>query len=147
MASMESHPLQGTGAAFLYGGCSVSMAFINKALMTSFSFDFPVFIMVVQMIFTIVVLEILSHFNVISLPKYTFQRGKMFLLPAMCYGINSVLGLNALSHMNVAMYGVLKRCVPLATMVLSVVVLKKGCPSQKTILSVLLITVGCIIAS
>ncbi|XP_060064183.1 uncharacterized protein LOC132544582 [Ylistrum balloti] len=142
-----SSTFKGTAAAFLYGTCSVSMAFINKTLMTTFEFDFPVFIMVMQMLFTICVLELLSILNLIQLPKYTLQRGKMFSLPALFYGVNSILGLNALGYMNVAMYGVLKRCVPLATMFLSVLILKKGFPSRPTIAAVLLITGGCVIAS
>ncbi|OWF47253.1 UDP-galactose/UDP-glucose transporter 7-like isoform X2 [Mizuhopecten yessoensis] len=138
---------KGTAAAFLYGVCSVSMAFINKTLMTTFEFDYPVFIMVMQMLFTIGVLELLSYLKLIHLPRYTIKRGKMFLLPALFYGVNSILGLNALGHMNVAMYGVLKRCVPLATMFLSILILKKGFPSRNTITAVLLITGGCVIAS
>lgn len=115
--------------------------------MTTFEFDFPVFIMIMQMLFTIFVLELLCCLNLIHLPRYTLQRGKMFFLPALFYGINSILGLSALGHMNVAMYGVLKRCVPLATMFLSVLILKKGYPSKLTMTSVILITCGCVIAS
>lgn len=138
--------LRGTVAAVMYGTCSVSMAFINKALMTTLEFDFPVFIMVIQMVFTITLLEVLSCVNLINMPRYTIQRGKSFALPAFFYGVNSVLGLSALSHMNVAMYGVLKRCVPLVTMFLSVVVLKKSHPTRATTLSVILLTMGCVVA-
>ena len=133
-------------AAVLYGSCSVSIAFINKLLMTTLGFDYPVFIMIVQMLFTIIVLEILSLMRVIEMPKYTLERGKMFAFPALFYGLNSVLALSALSHMNIALYGVLKRCVPMVTMVLSVLILKKGWPSVQTMGSVLFLTVGCIIA-
>ncbi|CAG2239238.1 SLC35D [Mytilus edulis] len=138
--------IKAVGSAVFYGTCSVSMAFINKALMTTFKFDYPVFIMVVQMIFTIFILELLSCLQLIQLPKYTLSRGKSFALPALFYALNSVLGLTALSHMNVAMYGVLKRCVPLVTMFLSVVILKQGFPSKKTIASVICLTSGCIVA-
>ena len=138
--------VKGTAAAIFYGTCSVSMAFINKSLMTSFSFDYPVFIMVAQMLFTITALEILSWLRIIHMPRYTFERGKSFALPALFYGVNSILGLTALSHMNVAMYGVLKRCSPLFTLILLVVVLKKPIPTSQTIMSVLLLVLGCIIA-
>lgn len=133
-------------AAFLYGSCSVLIAFINKLLMTTYRFDYPVFIMTAQMIFTILVLEVLSLINKVSMPKYTLERGKMFALPALFYGINSVLALSALSHMNIALYGVLKRCVPMVTMVLSVIILKKGWPTRLTMASVVLLTTGCIVA-
>lgn len=133
-------------AAFLYGSCSVLIAFVNKLLMTSYDFNFPVFIMASQMLFTLIVLEMLSAFGVLVMPKYTLERGKMFALPALFYGINSVLALSALSHMNIALYGVLKRCVPMVTMLLSVAVLKKDWPSRLTIVSVVLLTFGCIVA-
>ena len=133
-------------AAVLYGTCSVSIAFINKFLMTTLEFDYPVFIMIIQMLVTIVILEILSWFGVIEMPKYTLERGKMFAFPALFYGLNSVLALSALSHMNIALYGVLKRCVPMVTMVLSVLIFKKGWPSMQTVGSVIFLTVGCIIA-
>lgn len=133
-------------AAFLYGTCSVLIAFINKLLMTTYKFDYPVFIMASQMLFTIIVLEFLSFIDKISMPKYTLARGKMFALPALFYGVNSVLALSALSHMNIAIYGVLKRCVPMVTMFLSVIILKKGWPSKLTMGSVVLLTLGCIIA-
>ena len=133
-------------AAILYGTCSVSIAFINKFLMTTLEFDYPVFIMIIQMLVTIIILEILSWFGIVEMPRYTLQRGKMFALPALFYGLNSVLALSALSHMNIALYGVLKRCVPMVTMVLSVLILKKGWPSMQTMGSVIFLTLGCIIA-
>ncbi|KAK3091597.1 hypothetical protein FSP39_021036 [Pinctada imbricata] len=142
----QSHEVKGTAAAVFYGTCSVSMAFINKSLMTTFGFDYPVFIMVTQMLFTITALEALSWLRLIELPRYTLERGKSFALPALFYGVNSILGLTALSHMNVAMYGVLKRCSPLFTLALLVIVLKKPVPSTQTIMSVVLLVSGCIIA-
>ena len=141
-----NHSIKSTASAVFYGFCSISMAFINKALMTSYDFDYPVFIMVMQMVFTIFILELLSWLRMIQLPTYTLSRGKSFALPALFYALNSVLGLSALSHMNVAMYGVLKRCVPLVTMFLSVVILKKGLPSNKTIVGVVFLTMGCVVA-
>ena len=133
-------------AALFYGSCSVGMAFINKVLMTTFAFDYPVFIMASQMGFTIVILEILSWLDVIKMPPFTLERGRMFALPAFFYGLNSILALSALSHMNLALYGVLKRCVPFVTLVLSILILKKGLPTKLTIVSVLFLTLGCIIA-
>lgn len=142
------HNIPSVFAAVLYGTCSVLIAFINKLLMTTYEFDFPVFIMMSQMLFTIILLEILSlpFIGLINMPRYTLERGKMFAIPALFYGMNSVLALSALSHMNIALYGVLKRCVPLVTMVMSVLILKKGWPSKLTIGSVVFLTLGCIVA-
>ncbi|KAI8796341.1 UDP-sugar transporter [Biomphalaria glabrata] len=141
-----STAVKGTVAAVFYGVCSVSSAFVTKIVLDTLEFDFPVSIMVAQMIFTIATLEILCFFQFINLPAYTLKRGMSFAAPAFFYGTNSVLALTALSHMNIAMYGVLKRCVPLSTMLLSLVILKTGLPSKVTMYSVVVLTVGCVIA-
>ena len=138
--------VKGVAAAAFYGICSVSSAFVSKALMDTLHFDFPVTIMVTQMIFTIGVLEILSCLDVITLPAYTIKRGLSFAWPALFYGANAVLALSALAHMNIAMYGVLKRCVPISTMILSLVVLGQGLPSRWTMVAVCMLSVGCVIA-
>lgn len=138
--------LKSLSAAVLYGSCSVFIALLNKTLMTTLSFNFPIFIMLSQMVFTIVALEILTIFKIIQIPRYTLERGKTFALPALFYGLNSILALNALGHMNVAMYGVLKRCVPLSTLVFSVLILKKSCPSKPTVMAIFLLTSGCFVA-
>ncbi|KAK3789160.1 hypothetical protein RRG08_001553 [Elysia crispata] len=138
--------VKGIIAAIFYGTCSVSSAFVSKTLMDTLDFDFPVFIMVAQMIFTITTLELLCVFGILELPAFTIKRGLSFAAPAFFYGTNSVLALTALSHMNIAMYGVLKRCVPLSTMLLSFVILKKDPPNRQTMASVLLLTIGCVIA-
>ncbi|XP_050391867.2 putative UDP-sugar transporter DDB_G0278631 [Patella vulgata] len=141
-----SSTIKSVGAATFYGVVSVATAFVNKGLMSTHDFDFPVIVMVAQMIFTIVLLETLRFFDLIDLPAFTLKRGRAFLWPAVFYGINAVLALSALSHMNIAMYGVLKRCVPISTLILSVYILKKTFPSKMTIISVVFLSVGCLIA-
>ncbi|XP_071106632.1 uncharacterized protein [Haliotis cracherodii] len=141
-----STTVKGTMAAVFYGVCSVATAFISKALMTSMKFDYPVFIMVVQMMFTILLLETLSFLGVLDLPRYSLARAKKFVWPALFYGANAVLALTALAHMNIAMYGVLKRCVPISTMLLAIVILKKGFPSRLTLVAVVMLSMGCVVA-
>lgn len=138
--------LRGMGAAVFYGICSVSMAFLNKILMDIYGFDFPISILVIQMGATIVILYALRFLRFIELPGYTLKDGYLFALPAFFYSANSVLALLSLSHMNVAMYGVVKRCAPMVTLLLSVLVLKQGIPSALTLTSIILLTIGCIIA-
>lgn len=138
--------VKGITAAIFYGICSVSSAFVTKALMDTLDFDFPVIIMVAQMAFTIVVVECLNAQDIISIPKYTLNRGLSFVWPSLFYGLNSVLSLSALAHMNIAMYGVLKRCVPISTMILSVCILHQSCPSQTTMITVFMLSIGCVIA-
>merc|ERR1719391_279798 len=45
------------------------------------------------------------------------------------------------------MYGAIKRCTPIVSLVMSVFILKKAAPSKKVVLSVLVISCGIILAS
>ncbi|GAB6021554.1 hypothetical protein CHUAL_004152 [Chamberlinius hualienensis] len=133
-------------AAVFYGVCSAGMAFANKAVISSYQFDFPFTILVLQMLFSIAVVQILRFSSLVNIQGYTFERGKTFLIPAICSGLHSCLSLIALKGMNIPMYGALKRCTPLVNLVLSVIVLKKPFPSNLVIYSIILITIGCLIA-
>ena len=144
--SKGAENLKGILVAVLYGAVSTSMAFINKAVMNTYDFNYPYFIMTCQMVFTLIVLQILHIGGAIKLPSFTFERSRMFLIPSVCYAINSILQLTALSGMNIPMYGVIRRCIPLANLILASVVLRKGPPSGPVAASVALMTTGCIIA-
>ena len=136
----------GLAIAFLYGSCSASMAFANKAVLTSYSFNYPFFLVTCQMAISIVVLELLRLTGRTSLVPFTFARGWMFLVPSVFYAANCVFALSALGGMNIPMYGLIKRCIPVAILGLSVFVLRKPLPSMPICLSVSTITLGCIIA-
>lgn len=136
----------GVFAAVFYGTCSASMAFANKAIISSYNFDVPFLILVLQMLVSIAMVEILMLCGWNKLPPYTFERGRMFLLPSICAALHSSLSLIALKGMNIPMYGALKRCTPMVNLILSVVILHKPFPSCLIISSIMLITVGCLIA-
>ena len=142
----KADPAQGLLAAFAYGGCSVGMAFANKALLTSYHFKYQFTLIFAQMVFTAVVLEVLRRLDKVTLPAYTLRRGYNFIMPSLFYAGHSVLSLSALTGMNIPMYGVLKRCAPITTLFLGTVVLGKGLPSMRTCVAIVLITVGCFIA-
>jgi solute carrier family 35 protein len=65
-----------------------------------------------------------------SLPAYTFRSGLAFLPASLCFGLHATLSLSALHGMNIPMYGAIKRCTPLVSLVLSVVILRKQHPSR-----------------
>ncbi|XP_014677618.1 PREDICTED: solute carrier family 35 member D3-like [Priapulus caudatus] len=137
---------EGIGAAVFYGVCSSSMAFLNKAVLNTYGFNYPFFIMTLQMLFSVVVLEALRLTNKVNIPAYSLARGRYFLLPSICYAFHATLSLVALSGMNIPMYGLLKRCTPLVNLALSVFMLKKGAPPATVVVAVMLITGGCVVA-
>nr|XP_042906162.1 UDP-galactose/UDP-glucose transporter 7 isoform X1 [Parasteatoda tepidariorum] len=133
-------------SAVLYGLCSFSMAFANKTVISVYKFNFPFFIMACQMILTIIFLESLKSFRVTNIPKYSLKLGLSFAWPAFFYALHSVTALYALSGMSIPMYAAVKRCAPIITLILSVIILKKHLPSYRIVTSVFLISVGCILA-
>lgn len=133
-------------SAVVYGAISLSIGFLNKAVVSEYEFNFPLFILGCQMMLTLCVLEILQLSGKFSLPVITFASIRMFALPSFCYSLHATLSLVALEGMNIPMYAAVKRCTPLVNLILSVTYLKKPVPSPMIISSVLIITVGCLIA-
>ncbi|KAF8783465.1 uncharacterized protein LOC129962669 isoform X5 [Argiope bruennichi] len=80
------------------------------------------------------------------IPRYSLKLGKSFLWPSMFYALHSITALHALSGMSIPIYVAIKRCAPIVTLLLSIVLLKKELPSKKIILAVILISSGCILA-
>lgn len=134
------------GVAVFYGTCSLSMNFLNKAVLNSYEYNHPFFIMACQMLVTVICVDILRMSGAISVKPYTFEDGKQFLPASMWFGLHTSLSLTALHGMNIPMYSAIKRCVPLVNLVLSVYVLKKPYPSTLLSLSIGIITVGCLVA-
>ena len=67
------------GAAVFYGVCSISMNFLNKAILSSYSFNFPFYIMSCQMLMTLVILEIMRVFTESSISKFNYNDGRKVL--------------------------------------------------------------------
>ncbi|KAK3879302.1 hypothetical protein Pcinc_016131 [Petrolisthes cinctipes] len=133
--------------AVLYGSLSFSMAFLNKMLMSQYSFNYPYFILSCQMLLSVTVLELLRVYELLDLPRITPSAIKMFALPALFYSLHAILALAALEGLNIPMYGAVKRCTPLVNLILAAVYLKKTPPSPLVIISVLTITFGCLTAA
>lgn len=137
---------RGFAAAVFYAVCSSSMAFLNKAVINSYEFPFPFFIMACQMLVTVLFLEMLGSLGKVNVPAYTWRSARSFLAPSMGYAFHATLSLMALQGMNIPMYGAVKRCTPLVNLILAVVILRRPFPSLTLIVSVLTITVGCFVA-
>jgi len=141
----------GPGKAFFvavfYFTCSISMNFLNKAVVSSYNFNYPFFIMACQMVVTVIFLDLFRVLKIIKLSAYSLKDGVEFLPCSLSFALHSTLSLIALHGMNIPMYGAIKRCTPLVNLVLSVLVLKKPFPSSLLSSSVGLITVGVFVAS
>ncbi|RDD39915.1 putative UDP-sugar transporter [Trichoplax sp. H2] len=132
-------------AALFYGVISGSIAFVNKAVMTTFGFPYPVVLVLVQMILTLIILRLLHYFQLIKLIPFTMENGRKLMLPALCYAINTTFAISALTDLNIPMYTVMKRLGLLMNLILSVILLSK-IPSVMVCFSIALIITGCIVA-
>ncbi|XP_069158259.1 uncharacterized protein [Procambarus clarkii] len=86
-------------AAVLYGVLSLSMAFLNKAVISQYKFNFPFFILSCQMMLTLIILEVMRALGKFGLPSITMAAVKMFAFPAFCYSLHAILSLVALAGM------------------------------------------------
>lgn len=132
-------------AALFYGIVSGSMSFVNKIVMTSYTFHFPNVLMLAQVIMLSIAVEVLRLLGYSNTPKYTLERGKMFFIPSICFALHTTLALQALDYLTIPMYNVLRRLLPLTSLLFACVMLKKK-PSLMVVTSVILVVFGCITA-
>lgn len=132
--------------SLFYFTCSISMNFLNKAVVSSYHFNYPFFIMACQMLSTLVFLDLMRTLKLNTLSAYSLRDGVEFLPCSLSFATHSTLSLIALHGMNIPMYGAIKRCTPLVNLVLSVVVLRRPSPSPLLTFSVGLITLGVFVA-
>ena len=62
----------GRAAAF-YFLCSLSMNFLNKAVVSSYNFNFPFFILASQMAVTIILLDLLRFLRILQVAELQIQ--------------------------------------------------------------------------
>ena len=120
------------GAALFYGASSISLNFINKAVLSGFGFNFPFFIMTSQMAANLVLYSGLGALGLVSNPSSLRSvrtwsgENASFMWASLAFALHSALSLYALHGMNIPMYGAIKRCTPIVSLVMSVLILKKG---------------------
>ncbi|CAK8696289.1 unnamed protein product [Clavelina lepadiformis] len=131
---------------FFYGICSCSMNFINKFVLTSWSFNQPAILLLGQLPLLSLVLRVLKASGKIELVTYDLKTAKSCALLSVLYCANSVIALVALSGMNVPMYNALRRCIPLASMLLGYFVFTKR-PTFNIFMSIIVITIGAAVAA
>ena len=136
---------KGVAAAVFYGIVSGSMSFMNKIVLTTFDYRYPEVMMLSQVICTALVLEIFRRADLVHIHSYSLERGKKFFLPSICFALHTILALNALSDLSIPMYNVLRRLLPLSTLILGTFILSKN-PSFQLTCSIILVVIGCIIA-
>jgi len=133
-------------AAIFYGICSGSMNFLNKLVLSSWHFPSPNFLMLAQMIVLSVGIDTLKALGKCKAVDYTWAHGRSCIVLSFFFAINTVIALFALNGMNIPMYNAMRRCVPIANLLLGVLFLRIR-PTRGITLSVLTITAGTLVAA
>lgn len=132
--------------ALFYGICSASMNFFNKILLNTWSFKFPNFIMFVQLLFTAIFIKCAKMKGYLSwVEDYSISNAKKCLPVSLIFCVNTVLALLALGGMNIPMYNALRRCGPIAILMLSPCFIRQE-TNRNIIFSVVMITFGTFLA-
>jgi len=132
--------------AFFYGVCSASMNFFNKILLNTWSFKFPNFIMFVQLLATAIFIKVAKMRGRLQwVEEYSLETAKKCAPVSAIFCVNTVLALLALGGMNIPMYNALRRCGPIAILMLSPCFIRQE-TNRNIIVSVVMITCGTFLA-
>ena len=107
------------GSAVLYGSVSSLLTFSNKALPSAFNFNYPIFMLMLQMILMQCVLLLLSALGMIKYPRVSLHGLWQHVPVSFLYCLNATLALASLQAVSIPTYGVLKRAGPLFVMMIS----------------------------
>jgi solute carrier family 35 protein len=132
-------------AASFYAVVSISTMFFNKAVLTVYEFRYTNFILLAQHLLTVVALFALRKAGLVHFPNPELSKCKQLLPVAILYSLNVGVALTALSHLNIPMYGVLKRLSTFFVLIGETVFLKKH-STWELKQAVLLIVAGAVIA-
>jgi len=124
---------------------SSMMVFSNKALSHTFKFKAMTVLLLLQMVFTAVLLPVARAMGLISFEKFEWDRALKVAPVSIFYSLNAACALMALGEMSVPSYTLVKRLAPLFTISTEYFVLSKSA-NKGVIASIFTMAIGTIIA-
>lgn len=149
MEIKESNIGYAVSTALFYGICSGSMNFINKWVLNSWEFHYPSFMVLTQLtVFCVIITGLRAAGKLTDkvVLSYTLERGRQLGVLSILYITNVILALLALSGMNIPMYNAMRRCVPIASLILGPCIYPQR-TTTSIVGSIILITAGTITAA
>lgn len=129
-----------------FAGSSLGAIFINKTCLTGYHFRYPLTLMLGQMTFAIWVLSILHATGYNRIPPLRKRDMSLMALPTVLFTSNVVVGLSALSLVNIPMFSAFRRLTLLFVMGAEYVFLKKTHPTA-IVNAVVVMTFGAFISA
>ena len=133
-------------AAVFYGVSSLAIMFVNKFVLTSFSFPSYTFLAMIQFVVTVLILRVQAWFGTVKIAKFewTLLR-EIFPLPFL-FLLNTLTGLGATKTINMPMFVLLRRFSIVMTILLEAWILNKY-HSRKVHMAVGLMVFGALLAA
>ncbi|XP_063775796.1 solute carrier family 35 member D3 [Pseudophryne corroboree] len=136
----------GISVAIAHGVFSGSLNILLKFLISRYQFSFLTLVQCTTSSTAALTLEVLRRCGKISVPPYGFQLARTFAGVTILSTLQSSLTLWSLRGLSLPMYVVFKRCLPLVTLFIGVLVLRNGMPSVGVIVAVFITTCGAALA-
>lgn len=129
-----------------FAGSSLGAIFINKTCLTGYHFRYPLVLMLGQMVFAVFVLTILHATRYMTIPALSTRDLPLIMIPTVLFMSNVIVGLSALSLVNIPMFSAFRRLTLLFVMGAEYVLLKKT-HSPAIINAVVAMTFGAFISA
>ncbi|XP_069866626.1 solute carrier family 35 member D3 [Dipodomys merriami] len=136
----------GISVAIAHGVFSGSLNILLKFLISRYQFSFLTLVQCLTSSTAALSLELLRRLGLIAVPPFGLRLARAFAGVAVLSTLQSSLTLWSLRGLSLPMYVVFKRCLPLVTMLIGVLVLKNGAPSPGVLAAVLITTCGAALA-
>ncbi|XP_004587322.1 solute carrier family 35 member D3 [Ochotona princeps] len=136
----------GISVAIAHGVFSGSLNILLKFLISRYQFSFLTLVQCLTSSTAALSLELLRRLGLIAVPPFGLSLARSFAGVAVLSTLQSSLTLWSLRGLSLPMYVVFKRCLPLVTMLIGVLVLRNGVPSPGVLAAVLITTCGAALA-
>lgn len=140
------HQLYVFWVLIFFAGSSLGAIFINKTCLTGYHFRYPLTMVLGQMLFAIILLAGLHLLGYRNIPIAERRQLTSLAIPTALFTSNVVVGLSALSLVNIPMFSAFRRLTLLFVMFAEYVFLKKT-HSRKIMYTVVVMTVGAFISA
>lgn len=142
--NVDPTPFLSLIAAFSYGVASMTMVFINKAVLMQYAYSMT--LLTVQQLGTTLLIHFGRVMGYTKSKSLNMSTAKKLLPVSVFYNANVAFALASLKGVNIPMYIALKRLTPLAVLVAGYFS-GKGKPPLQVSFSVIFTAIGCIIAA
>lgn len=131
---------------FFFAGSSLGAIFINKTCLTGYHFRYPLTLVLGQMLFAILLLSMLHVLGYREIPVAGMKQLTTLAIPTALFTSNVVVGLSALSLVNIPMFSAFRRLTLLFVMAAEYVFLNKT-HSRNIMYTVVVMTIGAFISA